>query len=58
MLGVKVDNRLSYKDQIDKVAGTLSKGIGLLRNINDYLQYHIRKPFCNHIRTICVTVWG
>ena len=37
MLGIKVDSHLSWKDQIDNVAGTLSSGIGLLQRIKDYL---------------------
>ncbi len=36
-LGITVDNHLSWNDQIDKVSGTLSNRIALLRRIKDYL---------------------
>ncbi len=36
-LGIKINKNLSWKDQVDKVANKVSRGIALLGRINDYL---------------------
>ncbi len=62
MLSIKVNNHISWKDQIDKVAGSLISRIGLLRRIKDYLTIETRltyyKTFLQPHMDYCITVWG
>ncbi len=61
MLGIKADNHLSWKDELDIVAGTLDSEIGLFLRIKDYLPKETRityyttfqQPHMDH----CITGW-
>ncbi len=62
LLGVKIDKHLSWKDQIDKVAHTVSSSIALLRRIKMYLPEATRvmyyKTFLQPHIDYCNTLWG
>ena len=61
-LGVQIDNKLSWKDQINAVKLKVSKGIGILAKLRCYLPLTSLKNLYNafiqpHIN-YCLTVWG
>ena len=62
LLGVEVDNLLSWKEQIKKVKRTINFKISLLRRIRKYLSTDTCKTFYNlHIQPhleYCCSVWG
>ena len=62
LLGVVIDNQLSWKTHIDKVAKTVSRNIALLRRIKKYLPHDIRltfyKTFIQPHLDYCNTIWG
>ena len=62
LLGIVMNEHLSWKQQIDKVANSLIKGIHLLRQIKEYLPIGHRviyyKCFLQPHIDYCCTVWG
>ena len=62
LLGVVMNEHLSWRQQIDKVANSLIKGIHLLRQIKEYLPIGHRviyyKCFLQPHIDYCCTVWG
>ena len=62
LLGVEVDNLLSWKEQIKKVKRAINFKISLLRRIRKYLSTETCKTFYNlHIKPhleYCCSVWG
>ncbi len=62
LLGVKIDNHLSWKAHIDDLASNLSKLIALFRQIKIYLPLQTRilfyKTFVQPRIDYCCTVWG
>ena len=62
LLGVSVDNHLTWKPHIDSLASSLSKCIGLFRRIRTYLPISARilyyKTFFQPRIDYCSIVWG
>ena len=62
LLGVTIDNHLSWKAHIDDLASSLSKLIALFRRIKIYLPLETRilfyKTFFQSRIDFCCTVWG
>ena len=62
LLGVYVDNRLSWKEHINQVAKKISKNIALLRQIRCYIPHASRitfyKCFIQPHLDYCNTIWG
>ncbi|KXJ26086.1 putative RNA-directed DNA polymerase from transposon BS [Exaiptasia diaphana] len=49
LLGVKIDNKLSYDAHIDDLAKKLAKRIGLLRHVRSYLKQGQREIYYNTV---------
>ena len=62
LLGVQIDNSLTWDDQVKKVKRTVLFKISLLRKIKKYLPLDIRKMFYNYYikphLDYCASVWG
>ena len=62
LLGVKIDQNLSWKDQIDHICSIISSRIYLLSKIKKYLDTECRKLFYNGyilpIIDYCCIVWS
>ncbi len=62
VLGLVIDNHLSWKDHIDELASNLSKIVALFRRIKVYLPLKIRilfyKTFFLSRMDYCCTIWG
>ena len=62
LLGVYIDNTLSWKSQITKICSKLNSKIALLKRISYYLTYDMKLLFYNaYIMSTfdyCCTVWG
>ncbi len=62
LLGIKIDQFLSWKDQINKVHSRVSRLLGTLQQIKPFLPTYARIKYCNafilpHLE-YCCTVWG
>ena len=62
LLGIQIDNKLTWKEQIKKVKRTVNFKISILRRIRKYLPTETRKHFYNlnikpHLE-YCCSVWG
>lgn len=62
LLGVKIDNNLSWHIQVDNVCKTVSNRLALLRRIQPYIDLNTKIIFYNgYVRPIldyCSIVWG
>lgn len=62
LLGVQIDNHLSWDEQVKKVKRTCLFKLSLLRKIRNYLPLNVRKMFFNYYikphLDYCNTVWG
>lgn len=62
ILGIYIDNRLSWNFQINKVCSKLNSKVALLKRISYYLSNEMKKLFYNaYIMSsfdFCCTVWG
>ena len=47
LLGLIIDNDLSFEARMDELCKTLSKGLGLLRHISPYLKQRHKSAFYN-----------
>ena len=47
LLGLIIDNDLSFEARMDELCKTLSKGLGLLRHISPYLKQRYKSAFYN-----------
>lgn len=62
LLGVVIDNDLTFKHHVDKVCGKVSRATALLRRIKHYLNTDTRRKFYMayiqpHV-DYCITIWG
>ena len=62
LLGVKIDNSLSWKQQIDNLCSVVSSRLGLLARLKLYVPYQGLCMFYNGyilpLFDYCCTVWG
>ena len=62
LLGVKIDNDLTWKDQVDSVCRKVARNIALLRRIKTHLDIPMRRMFyMAYIQPhtdYCLTIWG
>ncbi len=62
LLGVIIDNHLTWQEHVAKVAKTVNKNIALLRRIRKYLPHSTRltyyKSFIQPHLDYCNTIWG
>ena len=62
LLGIQVDNNLSWKPQVTHVCRKVTKHIALLQRIKQYLNADLRRTFfmayIQSATDYCLTVWG
>ena len=62
LLGVKIDNTLNWKNQIDQVCANISSRIYLLSKIKKFLDINARKTYYNGyilpLIDYCCIIWG
>ena len=45
LLGITLDNKMSYETHVEELAKKISKRLGLLKHISPYLKQHQRETF-------------
>ena len=62
LLGVIIDNQLTFKDHVDQVHRKLSQSISIIHNLREYMpEFVLKTIYLAHIEphiNYCVAIWG
>ena len=62
LLGVHIDNNLTFNKHVDAVCGNITSKVALLNRIKQFLPLHAKKLYFNAyilpIIDYCLTIWG